>query len=66
MVTYVIFSAIVDEVSMGVVQVQIVARLLVDRVTLGDPDVAAILPEETQQLGGSNPKRHIFRCTSIS
>ena len=44
MVTYVIFSAIVDEVSMRVVQVQIVARLLVDRVTLGDPDVAAILP----------------------
>ena len=44
MVTYVIFSAIVDKVSMGVVKVQIVARLLVDRVTLGDPDVAAILP----------------------
>ena len=45
MVTYVIFSAIVDEVSMGVVQVQIVTSLLVDRVALGDPDVAAILPE---------------------
>ena len=45
MVTYVIFSAIVDEVSMGVVQIQIVTRLLVDRVALGDPDVAAVLPE---------------------
>ena len=45
MVTYVIFSAIVDEVSMRVFQIQIVARLLVDRVTLGDPDVAAVLPE---------------------
>ena len=45
MVTYVIFSAIVDEVSMGVVQVQIVTSLLVDRVALGDPDVAAVLPE---------------------
>ena len=44
MVTYVIFSAIVDEVSMRVVQVQIVAGLFVDRVALGDPDVAAILP----------------------
>ena len=60
MVAYVIFSAIVDKVSMGVVQVQIVARLLVDRVALGDPDVAAVLPGETQQLGGSNHKRHFF------
>ena len=55
MVTYVIFSAIIDEVSMGVVQVQIVARLLVDRVALGDPDVAAVLPGETQQLSQMKP-----------
>ena len=33
-----------------VVDVEIVARLLVDRVTLGDPDVASVLPENSHSL----------------
>ena len=40
-----ILSAVVDEIRVGVIQVQMVARLLKDGVALWDTDVASILPE---------------------
>ena len=56
-----ILSAVVDEIRMWVVQVQMVARLLKDGVALWDPDVAPILPEFNQHQSSGIGQQHYYQ-----